>query len=158
MKATKLIGTGPISPLHPCFPVKTVLDGIQFHSAASFLIALSIEDPTSQLVACNQPPEVALKLVNRATGAMTGSKTAKSVYWRGLKIPKNSINYDVLLDRMFVQLLQITSIKKSLEVAHESDLTLHPRAMRLIGQQINRDEYSRRLKGIKAGARNYATA
>ncbi len=159
MSKTQLIGKDAMVPLHPCFPVKAKLDGVIIHSVASFLIALTIEDASAQALACSQTPEVSSKLASRAQGVVNRGNSNGKIYWKGESISRSSQQYDNLLDRLFIQLLESSeSIKRALLNTAENNLMLHPRAMRLIGHHINRDEYSRRLKGLRAGARTYETA
>lgn len=159
MSKPKLIGKDAMVPLHPCFPVKAELDGVTIHSVASFLIALTIKDASDQAKACGQIPEIASKLASRAMGVINRGSSNGKIYWKGEPIARSSQQYDNLLDRLFIQLLESsTSIKNALLNTAEKNLMLHPRAMRLIGHHINREEYSRRLKGLKAGTRTYATA
>ena len=148
-----------IKPLHPCFPVKTQFDGVTINSVASFLIALTIENAKTQSIACGQVPENVATLAARTKGLVAAGKSPEMMYWRGVPIHKSSLEYDNLLDRLLIKIMEDSpSIKSYLEESKEDDLNIRPRDLRLIGHLINREDYSRRLKALKAGARPYANA
>ncbi|MAZ86205.1 MAG: hypothetical protein CL693_00970 [Cellvibrionaceae bacterium] len=112
MSKTQLIGKDAMVPLHPCFPVTTKLDGVTIHSVASFLIALTIEDAPAQALACSQIPETASKLASRALGVVNRGSSNGKIYWKGEAISRSSQQYDNLLDRLFIKLLESNQLIK----------------------------------------------
>lgn len=84
---------GTLSNFHPH---RFVLDGVACGSLEGFLQGLKVADPEAQAELCAMAGPKANSL-----GQKYDWKTDQLLYWRGLAIPRESAEYQALLDRAY---------------------------------------------------------
>jgi len=107
---------GTLSNFHPH---RFVLDGVACGSLEGFLQGLKIADPEAQAALCAlSGPEA------NGRGQRYDWKTEQRLYWRGLPIPRESPEYQTLLDRAYEAVAaQSTKFREALLATGERPLT-----------------------------------
>lgn len=112
-------GTGwPSAALSNFAPHKFIIDNIECASMEGFLQSLKFSSPEMQREVC--------KLVGKAAKFKGKKKKwyrTQMLYWQGKEIPRDSDEYQELLDRAYTALSQNESFKKALLATGNATLT-----------------------------------
>lgn len=112
-------GTGyPSSALSNFAPHSFVIDGVECASMEGFLQSLKFSNPDMQKEVC--------KLVGKAAKFKGKKKKwyrTQTLYWQGTEIPRDSEEYQQLLDRAYDALGQNTGFQKALLATGNAILT-----------------------------------
>lgn len=112
-------GTGwPSDSLSNFAPHPFVIDGVECASMEGFLQSLKFKNPEMQKYVCS--------LVGKAAKFKGKKKKwwrSQQLYWQGREIPRNSDEYQQLLDRAFDALSENTSFCKALLATGNATLT-----------------------------------
>lgn len=116
------IGSGsayPANALSNFSPHHFTYDGVECASMEGFLQSLKFKSPEMQVEVC--------KLVGRAAkfkGKNKNWKVTQTLYWKGKEIPRNSDEYQEILDGAYLAMLnQSESFRKALIASGNSTLT-----------------------------------
>jgi len=105
-------GSGyPSSSLSNFAPHPFVLDGVECKSMEGFLQSLKFDKPHIQVEVC--------KLVGKAAKFRGGKrnkawKSSQTLWWQGVEYPRNSDEYQELLDRAYNALAENPSFQRAL--------------------------------------------
>lgn len=112
-------GTGfPSASLSNFAPHGFIIDGVECASMEGFLQSLKFSNPEMQKEVC--------KLVGKAAKFKGKKKKwyrTQTLHWQGKEIPRNSEEYQKLLDRAFDALGQNASFQKALIATGNATLT-----------------------------------
>ena len=115
------IGSGskyPSNALSNFAPHPFIIDGVECASMEGFLQSLKFKEPEIQKYVCT--------LVGKAA-KFKGKKKKwfrdQTLYWRGVAIPRDSVEYQQLLDRAFDALAENTGFQRALLASGNSTLT-----------------------------------
>ena len=112
-------GTGyPSAALSNFAPHSFTIDGIECASMEGFLQSLKFSSPEMQIEVC--------KLIGKAAKFKGKKKKwfrTQTLYWRGKAIPRDSEEYQELLDRAYTELGKNESFRKALLATGNATLT-----------------------------------
>jgi len=115
------IGSGntyPANSLSNFSPHPFEIDGIKANSMEGFLQSLKFKSVEMQEEVC--------KLVGfaaKSKGKHKNWQDTQTLYWRGVPIKRDSIEYQNLLDRAYTELYKNTKFKNALEASGDATLT-----------------------------------
>lgn len=141
------IGSGKVYPcgtLSNFAPHPFVIDGVQCNSMEGFVQSLKFKDPEMQRYVCT--------LVGRQAKYKGKGKPwyrDQTLYWQGVKYPRDSKEYQELLDRAYFELGKNPKFRKALEATRYSKLT-HSIGKRKIKETvITERELCSRLENLR---------
>ena len=141
------IGSGsgfPSSALSNFAPHPFVIDGIECNSMEGFLQSLKFSNPEMQKEVC--------KLVGKAAKFKGKKKKwwrTQTLYWQGVEIPRDSQEYQDLLDRAFDALAQNSGFRAALLATGNSVLTHSIGKTKITETVLTRQEFCSRLTKIR---------
>lgn len=114
-------GTGyPSASLSNFTPHPFVIDGIECTSMECFLQSLKFSNPEMQVEVCKLWGGHAKK---KGSGKNKHWKRNQTLYWRGVAIPRKSVEYQELLDKAYSALAENEGFKKALLATGQAKLT-----------------------------------
>ena len=141
------IGSGsgfPSGALSNFAPHPFVIDGIECNSMEGFLQSLKFANPEMQKEVC--------KLVGKAAKFKGKKKKwwrTQTLYWQGTEIPRDSQEYQDLLDRAFDALAQNSGFRAALLATGSSVLTHSIGKTKITETVLTRQEFCSRLTKIR---------
>lgn len=142
------IGSGhgyPADALSNFAPHPFVLDGIECNSMEGFLQSLKFSNPDMQREVC--------KLVGRAAkfkGKKKNWYVKQVLYWQGKEIPRDSDEYQVLLDRAYMAMAtQNRGFQSALLATQNAALTHSIGKTKTNETVLTRNEFCSRLTKIR---------
>ena len=141
------IGSGsgyPSATLSNFAPHPFVIDGIECGSMEGFLQSLKFSNPDMQREVC--------RLVGRAAKFKGKKKKwwrTQTLYWQGIEIPRDSEEYQKLLDRAFSALAQNNGFRAALLATGNSVLTHSIGKTKITETVLTRQEFCSRLMKIR---------
>ena len=142
------IGSGhgyPADALSNFAPHPFVLDGIECNSMEGFLQSLKFSNPDMQREVC--------KLVGRAAkfkGKKKNWYVKQVLYWQGKEIPRDSDEYQVLLDRAYMAMAtQNRGFQSALLATQNAALTHSIGKIKTNETVLTRNEFCSRLTKIR---------
>ena len=141
------IGSGsgfPSATLSNFAPHPFVIDGIECNSMEGFLQSLKFSNPEMQKEVC--------KLVGKAAKFKGKKKKwwrTQILWWQGMEIPRDSEEYQVLLDRAFDALAQNNGFRAALLATGNSVLTHSIGKTKITETVLTRQEFCSRLMKIR---------
>ena len=141
------IGSGsgfPSGTLSNFAPHPFVIDGVECNSMEGFLQSLKFSNPEMQKEVC--------KLVGKAAKFKGKKKKwwrTQTLYWQGTEIPRDSQEYQDLLDRAFDALAQNSSFRAALLATGNSVLTHSIGKTKITETVLTRQEFCSRLTKIR---------
>lgn len=145
------IGSGsgfPSATLSNFAPHPFVIDGVECNSMEGFLQSLKFSNPEMQKEVC--------KLVGKAAKFKGKKKKwwrTQTLYWQGTEIPRDSEEYQVLLDRAFDALAQNSGFRAALLATGNSVLTHSIGKTKITETVLTRQEFCSRLTKIREDLR-----
>jgi predicted NAD-dependent protein-ADP-ribosyltransferase YbiA (DUF1768 family) len=141
------IGSGsgfPSATLSNFAPHPFVIDGVECNSMEGFLQSLKFSNPEMQKEVC--------KLVGKAAKFKGKKKKwwrTQTLHWQGTEIPRNSQEYQDLLDRAFEALAQNSGFRAALLATGNSVLTHSIGKTKITETVLTRQEFCSRLMKIR---------
>ena len=141
------IGSGsgfPSATLSNFAPHPFVIDGVECNSMEGFLQSLKFSNPEMQREVC--------KLVGKAAKFKGKKKKwwrTQTLYWQGIEIPRDSQEYQDLLDRAFNALAQNGGFRAALLATGNSVLTHSIGKTKITETVLTRQEFCSRLTKIR---------
>ena len=141
------IGSGngfPSATLSNFAPHPFVIDGVECNSMEGFLQSLKFSNPEMQKEVC--------KLVGKAAKFKGKKKKwwrTQTLWWQGVEIPRDSQEYQDLLDRAFDALAQNNSFRTALLATGSSVLTHSIGKTKITETVLTRQEFCSRLMKIR---------
>ena len=141
------IGSGsgfPSATLSNFAPHPFVIDGVECNSMEGFLQSLKFSNPEMQKEVC--------KLVGKAAKFKGKKKKwwrTQTLYWQGIEIPRDSEEYQKLLDRAFNALAQNSGFRAALLATGNSVLTHSIGKTKITETVLTRQEFCSRLTKIR---------
>ena len=141
------IGSGsgfPSATLSNFAPHPFVIDGVECNSMEGFLQSLKFSNPEMQKEVC--------KLVGKAAKFKGKKKKwwrTQTLYWLGTEIPRDSEEYQKLLDRAFSALAQNSGFRAALLATGNSVLTHSIGKTKITETVLTRQEFCSRLTKIR---------
>ena len=141
------IGSGngfPCATLSNFAPHPFVIDGIECNSMEGFLQSLKFSNPEMQREVC--------KLVGKAAKFKGKKKKwwrTQTLFWQGVEIPRDSEEYQILLDRAFDALAQNSGFRAALLATGNSVLTHSIGKTKITETVLTRQEFCSRLMKIR---------
>ena len=141
------IGSGsgfPSATLSNFAPHPFVIDGVECNSMEGFLQSLKFSNPEMQKEVC--------KLVGKAAKFKGKKKKwwrTQTLWWQGIEIPRDSEEYQVLLDRAFDALAQNNGFRAALLATGNSVLTHSIGKTKITETVLTRQEFCSRLMKIR---------
>lgn len=141
------IGSGngfPSGTLSNFAPHPFVIDGIECNSMEGFLQSLKFSNPEMQREVC--------KLVGKAAKFKGKKKKwwrTQTLHWQGTEIPRDSQEYQDLLDRAFNALAQNNGFRAALLATGNSVLTHSIGKTKITETVLTRQEFCSRLMKIR---------
>ena len=141
------IGSGagyPSSALSNFAPHPFVIDGVECASMEGFLQSLKFKNPDMQVEVC--------KLVGKKAkfkGKKKNWKRTQSLWWRGCEYPRNSLLYQMLLDRAFTALSRNKKFQKALLATGDAVLTHSIGKRKEADTILTRQEFCSRLTMLR---------
>lgn len=141
------IGSGngfPCATLSNFAPHPFVIDGIECNSMEGFLQSLKFSNPEMQKEVC--------KLVGKAAKFKGKKKKwwrTQTLFWQGVEIPRDSEEYQILLDRAFDALAQNSGFRAALLATGNSVLTHSIGKTKITETVLTRQEFCSRLMKIR---------
>ena len=141
------IGSGngfPSATLSNFAPHPFVIDGVECNSMEGFLQSLKFSNPEIQKEVC--------KLVGKAAKFKGKKKKwwrTQTLWWQGMEIPRDSEEYQVLLDRAFDALAQNNGFRVALLATGNSILTHSIGKTKITETVLTRQEFCSRLMKIR---------
>ena len=141
------IGSGsgfPSATLSNFAPHPFVIDGVECNSMEGFLQSLKFSNPEMQREVC--------KLVGKAAKFKGKKKKwwrTQTLYWQGIEIPRDSEEYQKLLDRAFSALAQNNGFRAALLATGNSVLTHSIGKTKITETVLTRQEFCSRLTKIR---------
>ena len=141
------IGSGsgfPSATLSNFAPHPFVIDGVECNSMEGFLQSLKFSNPEMQKEVC--------KLVGKAAKFKGKKKKwwrTQTLYWQGIEIPRDSQEYQDLLDRAFNALAQNSGFRAALLATGNSVLTHSIGKTKITETVLTRQEFCSRLTKIR---------
>ena len=142
------IGSGagwPAAALSNFAPHPFVIDGIECNSMEGFLQSLKFKEPASQVEVC--------KLVGKAAKFKGKKKKwwkTQTLFWQGQEIPRDSQEYQDLLDRAFAALAQNAGFRKALLATEKATLTHEIGKTKETETVLTKREFCSRLMRLRA--------
>ena len=137
----------PSSALSNFTPHKFVFDGIECASMEGFLQSLKFDKPHVQAEVCKM---TGIGAKNRGKDRNTAWKNKRCLWWRGVEFPRDSEEYQELLDQAYLALArQNEKFRPTLLDTKEEPLT------HTIGRNskhetvLTRDEFCKRLEKLR---------
>lgn len=138
-------GTGyPSANLSNFSPHVFTVDGIECNSMEGFLQSLKFQDPEMQKHVCTLVGKKA-----KFKGKKKKWWKTQTLYWKGEEIPRDSDQYQKLLDRAFNALAQNTSFQKALLATQNATLTHSIGKNKTSETVLTRQEFTSRLTRIR---------
>lgn len=138
-------GTGyPSANLSNFSPHVFTIDGIECNSMEGFLQSLKFQDPEMQKHVCTLVGKKA-----KFKGKKKKWWKTQTLYWKGEEIPRDSDQYQKLLDRAFNALAQNTSFQKALLATQNATLTHSIGKNKTSETVLTRQEFTSRLTRIR---------
>lgn len=139
-------GTGyPSATLSNFSPHGFTIDGIECASMEGFLQSLKFQDPEMQKHVCTLVGKKA-----KFKGKKKKWWKTQTLYWQGQPIPRDSKEYQDLLDRAFDALSENKSFRKALLATHNATLTHSIGKSRPSETVLTKNEFTSRLTRIRA--------
>ena len=141
------IGSGsgfPSATLSNFAPHPFVIDGVECNSMEGFLQSLKFSNPEMQKEVC--------KLVGKAAKFKGKKKKwwrTQTLHWQGTEIPRDSQEYQDLLDRAFDALAQNSGFRAALLATGNSVLTHSIGKTKITETVLTRQEFCSRLTKIR---------
>lgn len=141
------IGSGsgfPSATLSNFAPHPFVIDGVECNSMEGFLQSLKFSNPEMQREVC--------KLVGKAAKFKGKKKKwwrTQTLHWQGTEIPRDSQEYQDLLDRAFDALAQNSGFRAALLATGNSVLTHSIGKTKITETVLTRQEFCSRLTKIR---------
>ena len=141
------IGSGsgfPSATLSNFAPHPFVIDGVECNSMEGFLQSLKFSNPEMQKEVC--------KLVGKAAKFKGKKKKwwrTQTLHWQGTEIPRDSQEYQELLDRAFNALAQNSGFRAALLATGNSVLTHSIGKTKITETVLTRQEFCSRLTKIR---------
>ena len=141
------IGSGsgfPSATLSNFAPHPFVIDGVECNSMEGFLQSLKFSNPEIQKEVC--------KLVGKAAKFKGKKKKwwrTQPLWWQGVEIPRDSEEYQDLLDRAFNALAQNNGFRAALLATGNSVLTHSIGKTKITETVLTRQEFCSRLTKIR---------
>ena len=141
------IGSGsgfPSATLSNFAPHPFVIDGVECNSMEGFLQSLKFSNPEMQKEVC--------KLVGKAAKFKGKKKKwwrTQTLHWQGTEIPRDSQEYQDLLDRAFNALAQNSGFRAALLATGNSVLTHSIGKTKITETVLTRQEFCSRLTKIR---------
>ena len=141
------IGSGsgyPCATLSNFAPHPFVIDGVECNSMEGFLQSLKFSNPEMQKEVC--------KLVGKAAKFKGKKKKwwrTQTLYWQGVEMPRDSKEYQILLDRAFSALAQNSGFRAALLATGNSVLTHSIGKTKITETVLTRQEFCSRLTKIR---------
>ena len=141
------IGSGsgfPGATLSNFAPHPFVIDGVECNSMEGFLQSLKFSNPEMQKEVC--------KLVGKAAKFKGKKKKwwrTQTLHWQGTEIPRDSQEYQDLLDRAFDALAQNSGFRAALLATGNSVLTHSIGKTKITETVLTRQEFCSRLTKIR---------
>ena len=141
------IGSGsgfPSATLSNFAPHPFVIDGVECNSMEGFLQSLKFSNPEMQKEVC--------KLVGKAAKFKGKKKKwwrTQTLHWQGTEIPRDSQEYQDLLDRAFDALAQNSGFRAALLATGNSVLTHSMGKTKITETVLTRQEFCSRLTKIR---------
>ena len=141
------IGSGsgfPSATLSNFAPHPFVIDGVECNSMEGFLQSLKFSNPEMQKEVC--------KLVGKAAKFKGKKKKwwrTQTLYWQGVEMPRDSEEYQILLDRAFSALAQNNGFRAALLATGNSVLTHSIGKTKITETVLTRQEFCSRLTKIR---------
>ena len=141
------IGSGsgfPSATLSNFAPHPFVIDGVECNSMEGFLQSLKFSNPEMQKEVC--------RLVGKAAKFKGKKKKwwrTQTLYWQGIEIPRDSQEYQDLLDRAFNALAQNGGFRAALLATGNSVLTHSIGKTKITETVLTRQEFCSRLTKIR---------
>ena len=141
------IGSGsgfPSATLSNFAPHPFVIDGVECNSMEGFLQSLKFSNPEMQKEVC--------KLVGKAAKFKGKKKKwwrTQTLYWQGVEMPRDSEEYQKLLDRAFSALAQNSGFRAALLATGNSVLTHSIGKTKITETVLTRQEFCSRLTKIR---------
>lgn len=112
-------GTGyPASALSNFSPHAFTVDGVECASMEGFLQSLKYSNPDMQVYVCTLVGKKA-----KFKGSKKNWQRNQTLYWKGQPIPRQSDEYEALLDKAFTALAQNKKFQKALLASGNANLT-----------------------------------
>lgn len=149
------IGSGsgfPSATLSNFAPHPFVIDGVECNSMEGFLQSLKFSNPEMQKEVC--------KLVGKAAKFKGKKKKwwrTQTLHWQGTEIPRDSQEYQDLLDRAFDALAQNNGFRAALLATGNSVLTHSIGKTKITETVLTRQEFCSRLTKIREELRKENT-
>ena len=149
------IGSGsgfPSATLSNFAPHPFVIDGVECNSMEGFLQSLKFSNPEMQKEVC--------KLVGKAAKFKGKKKKwwrTQTLHWQGTEIPRDSQEYQDLLDRAFDALSQNSGFRAALLATGNSVLTHSIGKTKITETVLTRQEFCSRLTKIREDLRKENT-
>ena len=141
------IGSGsgfPSATLSNFAPHPFIIDGVECNSMEGFLQSLKFSNPEMQKEVC--------KLVGKAAKFKGKKKKwwrTQTLWWQGVEIPRDSQEYQDLLDRAFNALAQNSGFRAALLATGNSVLTHSIGKTKITETVLTRQEFCSRLTKIR---------
>ena len=141
------IGSGsgfPSATLSNFAPHPFIIDGVECNSMEGFLQSLKFSNPEMQKEVC--------KLVGKAAKFKGKKKKwwrTQTLHWQGTEIPRDSQEYQDLLDRAFNALAQNSGFRAALLATGNSVLTHSIGKTKITETVLTRQEFCSRLMKIR---------
>ena len=142
------IGSGsgwPSAALSNFTPHPFTIDGVGCNSMEGFLQSLKFKEPEAQVEVC--------KLIGKAAKFKGKKKKwwkTQTLFWQGKEIPRDSQEYQDLLDRAFAALAQNTGFQKALLATGKATLTHEIGKSKITETVLTKREFCGRLMRIRA--------
>ena len=146
------IGSGsgfPSAALSNFAPHPFVIDGVECNSMEGFLQSLKFSNPEMQKEVC--------QLVGKAAKFKGKKKKwwrTQTLHWQGREIPRDSEEFQLLLDRAFEALAQNKSFRAALLATGNAVLTHSIGKQKITETVLTRQEFCSRLMRIREEIRN----
>lgn len=141
------IGSGsgyPAAALSNFTPHPFVIDGVQCNSMEGFLQSLKFKEPEAQVEVC--------KLVGKAAKFKGKKKKwwkTQTLYWQDKEYPRDSEEYQKLLDKAFAALAQNAGFQKALLATEKAVLTHEIGKSKITETVLTKREFCSRLMRIR---------
>lgn len=146
------IGSGsgfPSAALSNFAPHPFVIDGVECNSMEGFLQSLKFSNPEMQKEVC--------QLVGKAAKFKGKKKKwwrTQTLHWQGREIPRDSEEFQLLLDRAFEALAQNKGFRAALLATGNAVLTHSIGKQKITETVLTRQEFCSRLMRIREEIRN----
>lgn len=136
--------SSPASSLSNFSPHPFIIDGVECSSMEGFLQSLKFKDENMQKEICKKVGRQAKK-----AGAKKNWQKEQTLYWQGKKYKRDSIEYQELLDRAFLELSKNSGFRKALLATKNANL-IHSIGKKKTSETIlTKKEFTSRLMKIR---------